>query len=151
MIARFILSFCFYHFIVWFIYFSTYSFNLTSRCSDWSCFLIDQMSNVDQMKLSQKFFVFLSRQLFDEIICWHFCSWTSININSICFNFVSQSMFTNINMFQLRVKLQHFFFQHAKNLTIVTMYVQFLHRIVLSWLENSFSSDCLFRDSTQNQ
>jgi hypothetical protein len=41
-----------------------------------------------------------------------------------------------------------FFFQHAKNLTIVATYVQFFHRIVLNWLEKSFSSDCLCRDST---
>jgi hypothetical protein len=87
----------FYHCIVSSIYLSTYSLSLASRCSDWSL-LIDQMSDVDQMKLSQKFFVFLSRQHFDKIICWHFCSRTSANTDSIRLNLLSQSVSMNINM-----------------------------------------------------
>jgi hypothetical protein len=132
------------------IYLSTYSLSLASRCSDWSL-LIDQMSDVDQMKLSQKFFVLLSRQHFDEIVCWHLCSRASINTDSTRLNLLSQSMSMNINMFQLNIKLQHLFFQHAKSLTIVTANVKFFHRIKLNWFEKSSSSDCLLRDSTQNQ
>jgi hypothetical protein len=140
-----------YHCIASSIYLSTYSLNLTSRCSDWSFLLINQMSDVDQIKLSQKFFVFLSRQHFDEIVCWHLCSRTSINTDSTRLNFLSQSMFMNINMFQLNIKLQHFFFQHAKSLTIVTANVKIFHRIESNWFEKSSSSDCLLRDSIQNQ
>jgi hypothetical protein len=90
--------FNFYHCIASFIYLSTYLLSLTSRCSDWSFFLISQMNDVDQMKLSQKFFVFLSRQHFDKIICWHLCSWTSANTDSIRLNLLSQSVSMNINM-----------------------------------------------------
>jgi hypothetical protein len=93
-----------YHSIAPFIYLSTYSLSLSSRRSDWSL-LIDQMSDVDQMKLSQKFFVLLSRQHLDEIVCWHLCSRASIHIDSIRLNLLSQSMFMNVNMLQLRIKL----------------------------------------------
>jgi hypothetical protein len=88
----------FYHCIASFIYLSTYFLNLASRCSDWSFLLIDQMSDVDQMKLFQKFFVLLSRQHFDKIICWHLCCRTSVNTDSIRLNLLSQSMSMNINM-----------------------------------------------------
>jgi hypothetical protein len=54
-------------------------------------------------------------------------------------------------MFQLNIKLQHFFFQHAKSLTIVAANVKFFHRIESNWFEKSSSSDCFLRDSTQNQ
>jgi hypothetical protein len=140
----------FYHCNASSIYLSTYFLSLAFRCSDWSL-LIDQMSDVDQMKLFQKFFVFLSRQHFDKIICWHLCCRTSINTDSIRLNLLFQSMSMNINMFQLNIKLQHFFFQHAKNLTIIAANMQFFHWIVLDELEKSSSSNCLFRDSTQNQ
>jgi hypothetical protein len=133
------------------IYLWTYSLSLTSRCSDWTCLLIDQMSDVDQMKLSQILLMLFSRQNLDKIVCWHICSRTSIHTDSTRLNLLFQSVLMNINMFQRRVKFQHFFFQHAKNLIIVAMYVQLLHRIVLNWFEKSFSSDCLLRDSTQNQ
>ncbi len=129
-------------------YLSTYSLSLTSRCSDWSILLIDQMSDVDQMKLSQKFLVLLSRQHFDEIVCWHLCSRTSTHTDLTRLNFLSQLMFMNINMFQLNIKLQHFFFQHAKNLTIVAANMKFFHRIESNWFEKSSSSDRFLRDST---
>jgi hypothetical protein len=131
--------FNFYHCIASSIYLSTYSLNLASRCSNWSFLLIDQMNDVDQMKLLQKFFVFLSRQHLDEIVCWHLCSRASINTDSTRLNLLSQSVFMNINMFQLNIKLQHFFFQHAKDLTIVTTNVKFFHRIESNWFEKSFS------------
>jgi hypothetical protein len=132
-------------------YLSTYLLSLTSRCSDWSILLIDQMSDVDQMKLFQKFLVLLSRQHFDEIVCWHLCSRTSTHTDSTRLNLLSQSMSMNINMLQFNIMLQHLFCQHAKNLTIVTANVKFFHRIELNWFEKSSSSDCLLRDSTQNQ
>jgi hypothetical protein len=88
----------FYHCIASSIYLSTYSLNLASRCSNWSFLLIDQINDVDQMKLSQKFFVFLSRQHFDKIICWHLCCRTSANTDSIRLNFLFQSVSMNINM-----------------------------------------------------
>jgi hypothetical protein len=94
----------FYHCIASFIYLSTYSLSLASRCLDWSL-LIDQMSNVDQIQLSQKLFVFLSKQHLDEIVCWHLCNRTSINTDSIRLNLLFQSMSMNINMFQLNIKL----------------------------------------------
>jgi hypothetical protein len=140
----------FYHCNASSIYLSTYSLSLASRCSDW-LLLIDQMSDVDQMKWSQKFFVLLSRQHLDEIVCWHLCSRASTNTDSIRLNLLSQSVSMNINMFQLNIKLQHLFFQHAKNLTIIAANMQFFHRIVLDELEKSSSSNCLLRDSTQNQ
>jgi hypothetical protein len=96
------------------------------------------------MKLSQKFFVLLSRQYLDEIVCWHLCSQASIHTDSIRLNLLSQSVSININMFQFRVKFQYFFFQHAKNLTNVAAYVQFFLRIVLNWFEKSSSSNCFF-------
>ncbi len=141
----------FYHCIASSIYFSTYFLSLASRCSDWSFLLINQINDVDQMKLSQKFFVLLSRQHLDEIVCWHFCNRASTNTDSIRLNLLSQSMFMNINMFQLNIKFQHLFFQHAKNLTIIAANMQFFHRVVLDELEKSSSSNCLLRDSTQNQ
>jgi hypothetical protein len=140
-----------YHDIASSFYLSTYFFSLTFKCSDWSIFLIDQINYVDQIKLFQKFLVFLSRQHFDEIVCWHLCNRASTHIDSIRLNFLSQSMFMNINMFQFNIKLQHFFFQHAKSLTIVAANVKFFHRIESNWFEKSSSSDCLLRDSIQNQ
>jgi hypothetical protein len=141
----------FYHCIASSIYLSTYLLSLAFRCSDWPFLLIDQMSDVDQMKLFQKFFVLLSRQHLDEIVCWHLCNRASINTDLIRLNLLSQSVSMNINMFQLSIKLQHLFFQHAKDLTIIAAKMQFFHRIVLDELEKSSSSNCLLRDSTQNQ
>jgi hypothetical protein len=140
-----------YHSIASSFYLSTYPLSLASRCSDWPILLIDQMSDVDQMKLSQKFFVLLSRQHLDEIVCWHLCSRASTHTDSIRLNLLSQSMSMNINLFQLNIKLQHLFFQHAKNLTIVATNVKFFHRIESNWFEKSSSSNRLLRDSTQNQ
>jgi hypothetical protein len=88
----------FYHCIASFIYLSTYFLSLASRCSDWSFLLIDQINDVDQIKLLQKFLVFLTRQNFDEIICWHLCCQTSANTDSIRLNLLSQSVFMNVNM-----------------------------------------------------
>jgi hypothetical protein len=87
----------FYHCIASSSYLLTYFLSLASWCSDWPL-LIDQMSNVSQMKLSQKFFVLLSRQHFDKIICWHLCCRTSVNTDSIRLNLLSQSVSMNINM-----------------------------------------------------
>jgi hypothetical protein len=140
-----------YHNIASSFYLSTYFLSLTSRCSDWSILLIDQMNDVDQMKLSQKFLVLLSRQHLDEIVCWHLCSRASIHTDSIRLNLLSQSVSMNINMFQLNIKLQHLFFQHAKKLTIVAANVKFFHRIESNWFKKSSSSDRLLRDSTQSQ
>jgi hypothetical protein len=118
-----------YHNIASSFYLSTYSLSLASRCSDWSILLTDQMNDVDLIKLFQTFLVLLSRQHLDEIVCWHLCNRASTHIDSIRLNLLSQSVFMNINMFQLNIKLHHLFFQHAKSLTIVAANVKFFHRI----------------------
>jgi hypothetical protein len=109
------------------------------------------MSDVDQMKLPQKFFVLLSRQHLDETVCWHLCSRASTNTDSIRLDLLSQSVPMNINMFQLSIKLQHLFFQHAKGLTIIAANMQFFHRVVLDGLEKPSSPNCLLRGPTQGQ
>jgi hypothetical protein len=91
--------FNFYHCNASSIYLSTYSLSLASRCSDWSFLLIDQMSDVDQMKLLQKFLVFLTRKNFDEIVCWHLCSRASTDTDSVRLNLLKCTNLDKVRFF----------------------------------------------------
>ncbi len=116
--------------------------------SSLSCIILDnQMRYVDQKRLFQKFLMFLSRKNFNKLVYRHFRNRYSVNIDSFNLNFLSQLMSMNINMFQLRIKLQHFLIQNSENLTIITQNMQLFHEIKSNWFEESSSSDNLLCDS----
>jgi hypothetical protein len=54
--------------------------------------------------------MFLTRQNLDKFVCRHFRCENSINVNSICLNFLSQSMTMYVDVFQYNVEFENFFF-----------------------------------------
>jgi hypothetical protein len=135
-----------------FIYYS--SFNIFSQSDTSMLRLIVSFDWSDEWCRSDEVVSEILRVFVETASWWNrLLTFLQSNINSHWFDlseFLSRSVSMNINMFQLNIKLQHFFFQHAKNLTIVAANVKFFHWIESNWFEKSSSSDCLLRDSTQD-